>query len=301
MYHLSSSKVFSLAVLLGLASGCTTMRAPSPADPYEGFNRGVSQFNDVIDKMALKPLAKGYDAIVPNEIQTCVGNFFSNLNDLGTAVNNLLQAKPKAAGQDICRFALNSTIGILGLVDVASPLGLPKHDEDFGQTLGYWGVGAGPYVVLPFLGPSTVRDTVGRVGDSPFDPLTQHRPVDERNTAIFIKAVDKRASLLPTTDLVDRIALDKYSFIRDAYLARRASQIRDGALGPDEEPEDDSGGAASPSSQLNDSIGPKAVGVDPSASIATNDSTTLLNGIPQDLTLGEHAQSRFPAVKAKGD
>lgn len=225
-------KIVPLALLLGLACGCTTVRAPSQSDPWEGFNRGVSEFNDVVDKVALRPLAKGYDKIVPNEIQTCVGNFFSNLNDLSIALNNLLQGKPKAAAQDFCRFALNTTVGILGFVDVASDLGFPKHDEDFGQTLGYWGVNSGPYVVLPFIGPSTVRDTAGRVGDAPLDPLGQHTPVDERNTAIFVKAVDKRASLLPTTDLVDRIALDKYSFIRDAYLARRASQVRDGSQGP---------------------------------------------------------------------
>lgn len=252
---------FGRLVLLGglfaLASGCTSMRAPSDADPFEGFNRGVDSFNQTVDKVALKPVAQGYDKYVPGAVKSCVGNFFSNLNDISIAVNNLLQGKFKEAGSDMCRFAINTTVGVLGLTDPASGMGFQKHDEDFGQTLGYWGVGSGPYLVLPLLGPSTIRDTAGRVVDNPLDPLAQHTPVDERNSAYAVKAVDKRAELLPATNLIDRVALDKYSFVRDAYLASRASKIRDGRpapqdeeLKPEEEPKPESkpeqGSAADP-------------------------------------------------------
>ena len=225
--------VFALC-LLALASGCTSMRAPSASDPLEGFNRGVSNFNEVIDKAALKPLAKGYQAITAPEVRTCVNNFFSNLEDISVAFNNLLQGKPKAAGSDLCRVALNSTLGIFGLADVASELGFQKHEEDFGQTLAVWGARPGPYLVLPFLGPSTVRDTVGRVVDSPLDPLRNYEDVSERNTVFALEVAHKRAMLLTATDLIDRVALDKYAFVRDAYLARRESLIRDGV------PEDNS-------------------------------------------------------------
>ena len=220
--------------LVSLTAGCSTMRAPSDADPLEGFNRGVHGFNEVVDKVALKPLAMGYNAITAPEVRTCVTNFFSNLEDIAIAFNNLMQGKPRAAGSDMCRFALNSTIGILGLVDVASELGFQKNDEDFGQTLGVWGLKSGPYLVLPVFGPSSLRDASGRVVDSPLDPLRYHDEVSERNSLLFVEAVDKRARLLPATDLIDRVALDKYAFIRDAYLARRESQIRDGAPSPDD-------------------------------------------------------------------
>ncbi|HEY1057388.1 MAG TPA: VacJ family lipoprotein [Limnobacter sp.] len=236
----SIQKLVLVLTVLGLAAGCSTLRAPSPADPFEGFNRGVSSFNEGVDTVVLKPLAKGYNAVTAPEVRTVVGNFFSNLEDIAVAFNNLLQGKPKEAGGDISRFALNSTIGIFGLVDVASELGFQKHDEDFGQTLGVWGVGSGPYLVLPLLGPSTLRDASGKVVDAPLNPLRYHDDVSERNSLIFLNLVDKRARLLPATDLVDRVALDKYAFVRDAYLARRASQIRDGAPDPnDKAPSDD--------------------------------------------------------------
>ena len=228
MNMFSVLKWLLLGSLAVATSACTTMRSPSPADPLEGFNRTVSAFNEVVDKVALKPLAKGYNVIAPTEIQGCIGNFFSNLDEIATAVNNLLQGKPKAAGSDVCRFAINTTVGILGLVDVASELGFQKNNEDFGQTLGVWGVGSGPYLVLPLLGPSTIRDVSGRFADSPLDPIQNHDEIPERNSLLFTKVVDKRAKLLPATDLIDRIALDKYAFIRDAYLARRKSLIRDG-------------------------------------------------------------------------
>ncbi len=153
--------VLAGAVLV-YGTACTSMRAPSEADPLEGLNRSVDGFNQVVDQVAVKPLAKGYNAITPPEVQTVIGNFFSNLDDVAVAVNNLLQGKPKAAGSDLARFAINTTIGIVGLADPATELGFLKNDEDFGQTLGVWGVGSGPYLVLPFFGPSSLRDAPAR-------------------------------------------------------------------------------------------------------------------------------------------
>ncbi|MCR2745138.1 MlaA family lipoprotein [Limnobacter parvus] len=236
---MSIRKLCLLVGVVSLSSACTTMRAPSDADPLEGFNRSVDGFNQVVDKAVLKPLAQGYDKVTPPEIKTVIGNFFSNLDDISIAVNNLLQGKPKAAGSDITRFALNSTIGIVGLADVATELGFQKNDEDFGQTLGVWGIGSGPYLVLPLLGPSTFRDAPARFVDAPLDPLYHYENVRVRNSLLVVNVVNTRARLLPATDLVERIALDQYAFVRDAFLKRRASQIRDGAPDPNEQVYDD--------------------------------------------------------------
>lgn len=227
-------KLFLVGAVLGLAAGCSTVKTPSPADPFEGFNRSVDTFNDAVDRAALKPLAKGYDAVVPSEIQMCIGNFFSNLGEFNNAINNLLQGKPKAAFKDMGRFALNTTVGIVGLVDVASEVGLTRSEEDFGQTLGVWGVPSGPYLVVPFLGPSTVRDTPTRYADAVTNLLYYDDQVGRRNSLFALELVHIRARLLPATDLVDRVALDRYSFVRDAYLSRRATLIRDGAADPNQ-------------------------------------------------------------------
>jgi phospholipid-binding lipoprotein MlaA len=226
-----------LGVVVGLTA-CSTVRSPSPADPLEGFNRAMFGFNETVDQAALRPLAKGYQTVTPPEVRTCIGNFFSNLGDIAVAFNNFLQGKPKAAGSDLCRVALNSTIGILGFVDVASELGFQKNNEDFGQTLGVWGVSSGPYLMLPFFGPSSFRDATGSLVDSPLAPVRHVNDTRTRNTLFFVQAVDKRERLLSVTDLADRVALDKYAFMRDAYLARRESLIRDGAADPTE-PKDD--------------------------------------------------------------
>lgn len=231
----SIRKLCLLLGIVSLASACTSMRAPSESDPLEGFNRTVDGFNQVVDKALVKPLAQGYDKVTPPEVKTVIGNFFSNLDDISVAFNNLLQGKPKAAGSDITRFALNTTVGIVGLADVATELGFPKNDEDFGQTLGVWGVGSGPYLVLPLLGPSTLRDAPARVVDAPLDPLYHYDDVRIRNSLFVVNLVNTRARLLPATDLVERVALDQYAFVRDAYLKRRASLIRDGAPDPDDQ------------------------------------------------------------------
>jgi len=231
----SIRKLCLLVSVAALSSACTTMRAPSEADPLEGLNRSVDGFNQVVDRAVVKPLAQGYDKVTAPEVKLVIGNFFSNLDDVSVAFNNLLQGKPKAAGSDITRFALNTTIGIVGLADVATELGFQKHDEDFGQTLGVWGVGSGPYLVLPLLGPSTLRDAPARFVDAPLDPLYHYDDVRVRNSLLVVNVVNTRARLLPATDLVERIALDQYAFVRDAYLQRRASLIRDGAPDPDEQ------------------------------------------------------------------
>lgn len=226
MQH-SYPKLF-LSLLTGamLLSGCATNG--ERYDPLEPMNRGIYQFNDVVDKAVLKPVAQGYNAVVPDPVRTSVGNFFSNLDDLVVIANDLLQFKFHQAASDTTRLVFNSTFGILGLFDVATGWDLPKHDEDFGQTLGYWGIGNGPYLVLPILGPSTLRDTIGRSADSHVDPIWQHNDVPERNSAAGINLVDTRARLLKVEKVVDDAALDKYIFIREGYLQKRRSLVFDG-------------------------------------------------------------------------
>lgn len=215
-----------------LASGCATTIPPNagqnPADPWEGYNRRMTEFNDRVDRAVLKPVALAYSDYVPTPVRDCVGNVFSNLYDVPNALNNLLQGKPAEAASDLCRVVINSTVGLLGCFDVASKMGLQRSDEDFGQTLGRWGSGPGPYFVWPFLGPSTVRDSVGRVVGFYTDPLDYLEPVRARNSLVGVRLIDTRASLLPAERLIEGAALDKYQFIRDAFLQRRQNQVYDG-------------------------------------------------------------------------
>jgi len=204
-------------------------------DPYEGFNRAMFQVNEVVDTYVAKPVAKAYDSAAPLPVKAGVGNVFSNAGDLWTGVNNALQGKFSDAGTDLTRLVVNSTVGILGLFDVASELGLDKHDEDFGQTLATWGVGDGGYVFLPVIGPRTLRDTAGWGVDITVDPVSDIRPVAARNSLVGLRFVDIRASLLPSDKVVEEAALDKYAYIRDAYLQRRRNQIYDGRPPRDDE------------------------------------------------------------------
>jgi phospholipid-binding lipoprotein MlaA len=197
-------------------------------DPLEPLNRGIYKFNDVVDRTVLKPVATGYREVTPDPVRTAVGNFFSNLDDALVLLNDLFQFKLEQAASDFSRLVWNTTAGIAGLIDVATPMELPKHNEDFGQTLGYWGIGNGPYLVLPLFGPSTLRDTVGLAVDSRFDPVWQHTPVDERNTAVTIHTVDGRSRLLDAEKVLDEAAIDRYVFLRDAYLQRRRGLVYDG-------------------------------------------------------------------------
>lgn len=222
--HLRSTLL--VVVLVAMLGGCAT--SGNPKDPIEGFNRAVYALNESIDKAIIKPVAQGYEAALPLPVRTGVTNFFGNIADVFIGLNNLLQGKPDEAVSDFGRVLLNSTIGILGLFDVASDAGLEKHDEDFGQTLGRWGIGDGAYVVLPFFGPRTVRDTVGLVLDINVDPVAGVDHVARRNALLTLRIVDTRADLLPVDKVVEEAALDKYSYVRDGYLQRRRSQIHDG-------------------------------------------------------------------------
>ncbi len=220
--------MFALATaLLAGLSGCAST-ANNPKDPIEGFNRAMFSFNDGLDKAIIKPVAQGYDYVLPQPVQTGVGNFFGNIADVFIAVNNLLQGKPADAASDAGRFLLNTTIGVLGVFDVATPAGLEKHDEDFGQTFGRWGVGEGAYVVWPIIGSRTVRDTAGYVVDVAVDPVWNVDHVPTRNSLAVLRLVDTRASLLPAEKVIDDAALDKYTYMRDAYLQRRKSLVYDG-------------------------------------------------------------------------
>ncbi|MDI6751046.1 MAG: VacJ family lipoprotein [Rhodocyclaceae bacterium] len=219
-------KLLGVAVVAGLLTGCAT--SGNPKDPIEGFNRAMFAFNDGLDTVLIKPVAKGYDAVLPAPVRTGVTNFFGNIADLFIGVNNLLQGKPDQALSDFGRVVINSTIGILGLFDVATEAGLEKHEEDFGQTFGRWGVGDGAYVVIPFFGPRTVRDTVGLVLDVKADPVANLSDVATRNSLLALRVIDNRADLLPADKVIEEAALDKYSYIRDGYLQRRRNLIHDG-------------------------------------------------------------------------
>jgi phospholipid-binding lipoprotein MlaA len=220
-------KIVLLALAI-LAGGCASVQNPDPRDPLESMNRAVYKFNDGFDRAIAKPVATAYKDVLPNPVRNGVRNFFSNIADLFIGVNNLLQGKPEEALTDWMRFAVNTTFGVVGIADWATDMGLEKHDEDFGQTFGRWGAGSGPYIVLPFLGPSDARDSVGTVFDLHFDPVGNHYPVDERNTAIALRLTSQRADLLDAGRLLEQAALDKYLFLRDAYLQRRRSLIYDG-------------------------------------------------------------------------
>ncbi|MDR0378649.1 MAG: VacJ family lipoprotein [Candidatus Accumulibacter sp.] len=230
-----SCVVIAALATLG-AAGCATT-ANHPKDPFEGFNRVMFSVNEGLDVVA-KPVAEGYDAIVPGPVRTGIGNFFGNIADLWIALNNLLQGKITDGTSDVARVLVNSTLGIAGLFDVASDLGLEKHAEDFGQTLGKWGVAEGPYLYWPIIGPRNVRDTFGFAVDTSVDPVTHLRPVDTRNTLIGVRFIDLRASLLPTDKVIEAAAFDKYSYIRNAYFQMRRNAVYDGNPPPLDDEDD---------------------------------------------------------------
>jgi phospholipid-binding lipoprotein MlaA len=213
-------------VVMSLTSGCASIENK---DPLEGFNRAIYKFNDTADKAVIKPVAGAYKAVVPGTVRTGVGNFFANLNSVISVVNNLLQFKFNNAFEEAGRFVMNSTFGVAGLMDVASMDGVPKHKEDLGQTLAYWGWDNSSYLVLPFIGPSSVRDGLGFAVDFwAFYPVSYIDDARTRNALYATNFLDTRAQWLPGSDLLDEAALDPYAFMRDAYTQRRASQVRDG-------------------------------------------------------------------------
>ncbi|HZM35779.1 MAG TPA: VacJ family lipoprotein [Burkholderiales bacterium] len=217
-----------LLSLVFLVTGCATTGEGDPRDPFEGLNRGVYRFNETFDNIVARPAATAYRDFVPRGVRDRVRNFFSNLSDPLIAINNLLQGKVNEALDDGWRFILNTTVGLAGIHDVATDLGLEKHNEDFGQTFGRWGADPGPYLVLPILGSSTLRDGIGLAADWYADPLGEIRPINLRNTVVVVRGVQIRADLLEAGRLLEEAALDKYVFQRDAYLQRRRSLVYDG-------------------------------------------------------------------------
>ncbi|MGD8998831.1 MAG: VacJ family lipoprotein [Granulosicoccaceae bacterium] len=218
-----------LALSATLLAGCATVEGPpDPEDPFERFNRAMYTFNDTVDRTVVKPVAQGYNTVMPTPLNKAVSNFFSNLDDVVVIFNDLLQFKLPQAAQDSARVFFNSTIGLLGFIDVASGMELPKHNEDFGQTLGYWGVASGPYIVWPFFGPSNPRDTVGLVADAYVNPLYDIEPDSDRYWLTALNIVDTRAGLLSAGKVLEEAALDPYLFVRDAYQQRREHLIHDG-------------------------------------------------------------------------
>ena len=226
-----------ILLLIIFNTGCTTLDGPeNPDDPFEGFNRSMYSFNETLDEYAMKPIAKGYQAITPDAVDRGITNFFNNLGDVLVLINDLLQLKLDDAAATSARIVFNSTFGLLGIMDVATDFGIPKHEEDFGQTLGYWGVDSGPYLVLPFFGPSSVRDGIGFVVDnSELDLIYDDMEMRDEYGMLSVYYIDKRADLLKAKDIVDETAPDPYAFIRDAWVQRRQNQVYDGSPPEDED------------------------------------------------------------------
>ncbi|WP_175687643.1 MlaA family lipoprotein [Burkholderia anthina] len=265
-------------------SGCATGPNRNPNDPLEPMNRAMYKFNDTVDTNIAVPIAKGYQKITPTPMRTAISNFFSNLGDLGNMANNLLQLRITDATQDLMRVAMNSLFGVAGLIDIATPAGLPKHHQDFGLTMARWGVPSGPYLVLPVFGPSTIRDGVGRAVDVRFNLLNYIEPA-ARNPMYIAQFISARSDLLGATDLLKQAALDPYSFVRDAYLQQRKSltyhsQSSSVTLPNYTEP-GESGGA----SGTTPSNAPAAPGLpnyeDPGESGATPNTAPAAPGLPQ--------------------
>jgi len=221
-------KILGLLAVLLVANGCATVSAPDERDPWESYNRSVHGFNEAFDNAIGQPVAEAYQYVTPDVVETGISNFFSNINDIIVVFNDLLQFKFEQAAMDFGRIVYNTTFGLLGFIDVAQHMDLPKHHEDFGQTLAVWGVGDGAYFVLPFLGPSTVRDTTGLIADGYIDPLINIRDNETRWGLIALRAVDKRASLLEVTRIMKKSGIDPYVFMRNAYFQIREDQIYDG-------------------------------------------------------------------------
>ncbi len=222
IYHLL------LCVVLGQLSACATVDVVDQRDPWESWNRTVHSFNEGVDDYAMKPVAKGYRWIMPNFMDVAVSNVFSNIDDIGVTVNDALQGKFKQSAMDLSRFIVNSTVGIAGLIDIASMIDLPKHDEDFGQTLGYWGMPTGPYLVLPFFGPSSPRGVLGLAGDIVMDPTTYLSfPI---STSIkTVNAIDTRADYLGMEKMAEEASVfGEYEMNRNSYIERRAYLVSDG-------------------------------------------------------------------------
>jgi len=220
-------RVLTVAAACVLA-GCASVPYENPDDPWERYNRTMFRINDTVDKAVTKPLAQTYDAVAPLPVRSGIGNFFGNLGDVWTGANNLMQGKGRDGLSDLGRVVINSTLGILGLFDIATEMGIEKHDEDFGQTLAVWGVPSGPYFVVPFFGPRTLRGAAALPVDLMGSGTVQLSDVAARNTASALRLVHQRAALLGADRAVEQGSLDRYGYIRDFYLQRRRYEIYDG-------------------------------------------------------------------------
>ncbi|WP_415009177.1 VacJ family lipoprotein [Cycloclasticus pugetii] len=227
--------VCMFVAMAALLSGCASLTSQEENDPLEFVNRGVYKFNQKADEYVLEPVAKGYQYVTPDIVDQSITNFFSNLDDVVVFVNDILQLKFNQALSDGGRVLVNTTVGVLGFVDMATDMGMPKNNEDFGQTLGAYGVGTGPYVVLPILGSSTLRDTLGIYADTFVDPIQQIDDSDARWATMVLKGVDTRADLIRAKKIADQAALDPYEFERSAHFQRRNYLIYDGNPPMDDE------------------------------------------------------------------
>jgi phospholipid-binding lipoprotein MlaA len=270
-------------LVAGALAGCATGPDRKPGDPLEPMNRQIFKFNDALDRTIAQPVAKGYQKVTPQPIRQAISNFFSNLGDLGNAANNILQLKITDATEDVMRFVMNSTFGIGGLLDFATPAGLPKHHEDFGLTLGRWGVPAGPYLVLPLFGPSSVRDSTGYIVDFRFNVIHYLKPA-VRNPMYIAQFISARADLLGASDLLQAAALDKYSFVRDAYTQQRQSLLRGSSSTP------------APLPNYGDPGAEDGAGAAP----ATGASGTAPAGLPDYTDPGDSSAPTAPANGASG-
>lgn len=232
MHAIGANWLAHISRVLGCA--CLVLLAPvvqaAEEDPWEGFNRAIFSFNDTLDTYALKPLAQGYEKVTPEFLQDGIHNVFGNIGEVGNLSNNLLQGKLHDAGVDSSRLIFNTSFGVLGFFDVATKMGLRRNDEDFGQTLGAWGVQSGPYLVLPLMGPGSVRDTAGRIPDSYLQPYPHMAHIPTRNVTRGVALIDMRASLLSAERMVSG---DKYLFVRNAYLQNREFRVKDGQVEDD--------------------------------------------------------------------
>jgi phospholipid-binding lipoprotein MlaA len=266
MHWLRIGFAVAAGALFAILTGCATVppnAGQDPRDPLEPLNRQVFAFNEGLDKVVLKPLAELYDAVLPVPVQDCLSNGFSNLREPSNAFNNLLQGKAAEAVSDVCRFAVNTTVGLLGCFDVATRMGLERHREDFGQTLGRWGLGQGPFLVLPLFGPSSFRDGAGLGVETVLDVNFWIDNVSVRNIIFGVRTVNARDELMRADELISGAALDKYTFIRDGYLQRRRNQVFDG--NPPREKDEDEDAEQEPAPKLpaaTGSSGPPPAGAD---------------------------------------
>lgn len=281
---------------LMLLGGCASTH--NPRDPFEPVNRAIYQFNDVLDKAILKPAATVYKGVLPQFVRTGVTNFYNNLYDILTALNNLLQGKIADASSDVGRIALNTTVGVLGLFDVATEVGLEKHKEDFGQTLGRWGIGDGPYLQIPFFGPSSLRDAVGQFGDFKVDPIRWiwRNHIATRNSLWGLYFVNLRANLLDSTKILDEAALDPYQFQRDAYLQRRRNLVYDGNPPPEKDQEEIPELKTKPRTELDEALTPADAALD--APHGAPVEAAPAEPRPQAPAAAPHAEAELPAANA---